>query len=162
MEAFLVTLGFSTTRAREYADAIQATERAELCDWIRTTTDIHGYRSDIILNKMVYGEYHSGASFFDSLRIAQFAFKHGYEALAADAIHWNKVSPDKIPALHRAVFDLARKRQGNETPQTLVYDQHIRSCLGDDWRTAELSDEAIANAAAIALGWVRVYNSSFR
>jgi hypothetical protein len=161
MDSFFLTLGFSTTRSKEYADAIQATERAEAVDWIRTTTDIHGSRSDTILNKMVYREYHSGGSFFDALRIAQYAFKHGYEALAADAIHWNNLDVYQIETARYAVFELARKRETSDIPQVVIYDRCIKASLGEDWRTSTtLTDLAIRNAAARALDMVRFFNTS--
>jgi hypothetical protein len=160
MDAFFITLGFTPNESADYADAIQATQRADAVEWIRTTTDIHGPPSHTILAKMAK-QGHSGSSFVSSLRIAEFAFKHGYEALAADAIHWNKLDVYQIETVRYAVFELARKRETSDIPQVVIYDRCIKASLGEDWRTSTtLTDLAIRNAAARALDMVRFFNTS--
>jgi len=160
MESFFLTLGFTPNESADYADAIQATQRADAVDWIRTTADIHEPPLHAILAKMAK-QGHSGGSLVSSLRIVQYAFKHGYEALAADAIHWNKLDVYQIETVRYAVFELARKREASDIPQVVIYDRCIKASLGDDWRTSTtLSDLAIRNAAARALDMVRFFNTS--
>jgi hypothetical protein len=160
MESFFLTLGFTPNESADYADAIQATQRADAVDWIRTTADIHEPPLHAILAKMAK-QGHSGGSLVSSLRIVQYAFKHGYEALAADAIHWNNLDVYQIETVRYAVFELARKREASDIPQVIIYDRCIKASLGDDWRTSTtLSDLAIRNAAARALDMVRFFNTS--
>jgi hypothetical protein len=160
MESFFLTLGFTPNESADYADAIQATQRADAVEWIRTTTDIHEPPHQAILAKMAK-QGHSGSSFVSSLRIAQYAFKHGYEALAADAIRWNNLDVYQIETARYAVFELARKRETSDIPQVVIYDRCIRASLGEDWRTSTtLAELAIRNAAARALDMVRFFNTS--
>uniref|UniRef100_A0A6C0JJH0 Uncharacterized protein n=1 Tax=viral metagenome TaxID=1070528 RepID=A0A6C0JJH0_9ZZZZ len=160
MESFFLTLGFTPNESADYADAIQATQRADAVAWIRTTTDIHEPPLHAILAKMAK-QGHSGGSLVSSLRIVQYVFKHGYEALAADAIHWNNLDVYQIETARYAVFELARKRETSDIPQVVIYDRCIRASLGEDWRTSTtLAELAIRNAAARALDMVRFFNTS--
>jgi len=161
MESFFVDIGFLPSRAAEYADIIQATRRADLCDWIRTAKDINQPQADMIFNNLENKDCHSGGSFNSAMRIAQYVFKHGYEALAADAIHWNKLDVYQIETARRAVFELARTRPTSDIPQVVIYDRCIKASLGEDWRTSTtMTDLAIRNAAARALDMVRFFNTS--
>jgi hypothetical protein len=161
MESFFVNIGFLPSRAAEYADVIQATQRAEMCDWIRTTKDIHQPQADVIFNKLTNKDCHHGGSFISAMRIAQYVFKHGYESLAADAIHWNKLDVYQIETARRAVFELARGRERSDIPQVVIYDRCVKASLGEDWRTSTtIADLAIRNAAARALDMVRFFNTS--
>ena len=161
MDSFFIDLGFTPTRASEYIDAIQATRRAELCDWLRTAKELHEDQMDVIFSKMHDKERHSGGSFSSAVRMAQYVFKHGYESLAADAIHWNKLDVYQIETARRAVFELARTRPTSDIPQVVIYDRCIKASLGEDWRTSTtMTDLAIRNAAARALDMVRFFNTS--
>ena len=161
MESFFLSLGFSPSRAAEYADVIQATQRAELCDWLRAAKELHDDQMDTIFNKLTNKDYHSGGSFSSAVRMAQYVFKHGYESLAADAIHWNKLDVYQIETARRAVFELARTRPTSDIPQVVIYDRCIKASLGEDWRTSTtMTDLAIRNAAARALDMVRFFNTS--
>lgn len=161
MDSFFLTLGFPSHQATQYADAIQATERAEMVDWLRKTIHLNSHEQDMIFKKMSCQD-HSGGSLGAALRMAQYVFNNGYESLAADAIHWNNLNIGQIEVVRRVVLELAVKRgdaSNSNIRQVALYDRSLNGSLGEGWRSSSsLTEIVLRNAAAAALNVVRTYN----